>query len=61
MEMGTRRGISSNFVVDAEQSSLLFHVPEVAQLPCKLGPEVQRHVGKQRSEELVVSGQMLRR
>ncbi len=47
VEMGTRRGISSDFVVDAEQSSLLFHVPEVAQLPSKLRPEVQRHVGKQ--------------
>ncbi len=47
VEMGTRRGISPNFIVDAEQSSLLFHVPEVAQLPSKLWPEVQRHVGKQ--------------
>ncbi len=47
VEMGTRRGISSNFVVYAEQSSLLFHVPGVAQLPSKLWPEVQHHVGKQ--------------
>ncbi len=46
-EMGTGRGISSKFVVDAEQSSSLFHVPEVAQIPFKLWLEVQRHIGKQ--------------
>jgi hypothetical protein len=42
--MRTSRGINPNFVVDAEQSSPLFHVPEVAQVPSKLWPEVQRHV-----------------
>ncbi len=44
VEMGTSRGINPNFVVDAEQSSPLFHVPEVAPVPSKLWPEVQRHV-----------------
>ncbi len=46
-EMGAGLGISSKFVVDAEQSSSLFHVPEVAQIPFKLWLEVQRHVGIQ--------------
>jgi len=35
-EMGTGSGISSKFVVDAEQSSSPFHVREVAQIPFKL-------------------------
>ncbi len=43
--LGTSCWISSNFVVDAEQSSLQSHVPEVAQVPSKLWLEVQRHFG----------------